>query len=146
MAADMVDYTNSQISSCWRYQKAKGITKKRAAPFWRCPLFLIILVPSLNCTLYCRIACKIKNNIRNYAAGFFAFFAPHKCPSYGIPVLTAGFIYVQNWLIAAFFALIYLSHIYLHLSAPVKRCCPFYCNFQFFLLQFENIIHPIQFR
>ena len=38
------------------------------------------------------------------------------------------------------------SHIYLHLPAPVKRCCPFYCNFQFVVLLFENIRHLILFQ
>ena len=31
-------------------------------------------------------------------------------------------------------------------AAPVKRCCPFYYNFQFFVLRFENIRHLILFR
>ena len=36
---DIASHKSTAI--CWRYQKAKGITKKRAAPFWCCPFFYI---------------------------------------------------------------------------------------------------------
>ena len=40
--------SHKSTAICWRYQKAKGITKKRAAPFWCCPFLYSVSVSKMN--------------------------------------------------------------------------------------------------
>ena len=40
--------SHKSTAICWRYKKAKGITKKRAAPLWCCPfLYSLIFSPHI---------------------------------------------------------------------------------------------------
>ena len=120
--------SHKSTAICWRYQKAKGITKKRAAPLWVLPFFLLVNFPSI-------FPIASTSNLQSIVASKKEVFK--KIIIFVIHISIVSHIKKFVWLKQSVcdFRILVVSyeikhfcscHIYLHLAAPVKRCCPFY--------------------
>ena len=126
---------------CFRFKNERRI-------FFSCPQTFLHFVPTLQCQICGFVFSttapsaiwtiwRIKLHTCVKAARYFQLWHTiiNRIGSIG-PVVNAHARY--NFL---------YSHIYLHLSAPVKRCCPFYLShFQPFAFLFQNILCPVQNR